>query len=73
MSAVGMRFALNVEAIRSRKMNNEKWFHLLPKKYQDLCPGHPMSHNKIACSVVFFSRKRLASRPPRSKSRGKGK
>lgn len=41
-----------------KKDDGERWFHLLPKKYQGLCPGHPMSHNKIACVVVFFSRRR---------------
>ena len=53
-------------------MENERWFHLLPKKYQDLCPGHPMSHNKIACSVVFFSRKRLARRPRKTEKNKRG-
>jgi hypothetical protein len=51
------------------KNNEDRWFHLLPKKYQDLCPGHPMSHNKIACSAVFFSRKRCLAK----KRGGKGR
>jgi hypothetical protein len=44
--------------------NQELWYHLLPKKYQHLCPGHRMSSNSIACSVTFFSRERLASKKP---------
>lgn len=54
-----------------REMKNDKWFHLLPKNYQNLCPGHPMSHNKIACSVTFFSRQRLSKKPKSRKPRRK--
>ena len=43
--------------------DKERWFHLLPKKYQDLCQGHKMSDNSIACQVTFFSRRK--KRQPR--------
>ncbi len=43
----------------------EKWYHLLPKKYQALCPGHSMKNNSIACNVTFFSR--YKKKPKRGK------